>query len=89
MLPPWVSVRILTPRSMASKSLRAVVLFLCCCSDLEWVLLRQILQNQKYCYSVPTRLVLGYTAAGYSVLNNAVFATKKGSDVSRHAQVVW
>lgn len=36
-----------------------------------------------------TRLVHGYTAAGYSVLNNAVFATKKGSDVSRHAQVVW
>lgn len=47
MLPLWVSVKILTPRAMASKSLRAVVLFLCCCSDLEWVLLRQILQNQK------------------------------------------
>lgn len=47
MLPPWVSVRIRTPRFMASKLLRAIVLFLCCCSDLECVLLRQILENQK------------------------------------------
>lgn len=44
---PRASVRIQAPRLMASKLLKATVLFPCCCSDLECALLRQILQNQK------------------------------------------
>lgn len=77
--PPWVSVRIRTPRFMASKLLGAVVLFLCCCSDLECVLLRQILENQKTLMPSSCKTCSRLHCHLVFRVNNTVFATKKES----------